>query len=354
MTEEPSVDQLADYLRGTGWIDTGLMWRGAGIWALDSLEVLLPGSSGVEDFPQRVSELLRTVSRAEGRPADEVRRALRHPAVDEITVRRDSTLTISEGASALQGLRSFIRESARAVSEGPHLRFPKGEPRPVRDLLDAVDLGPGPQDLPGFSLLLDVRGHLGRPSHRAVSLQVRDAARALAETVGNGGASFEDVALQGVSLECCSALARLAGEDDEAFEFSFRWAMRVPGLDRPVADGRVEKIGFAAGSGEGLRTGMRRLSRSGVSGPARAAGMVDGLHDEPGSDDRWRARLSGEVAPAHGARRGRTIWVRFPDQATYERVVRRYDRSRPVRVRGELTSRDGRIELMVDNSGGAS
>ncbi|OLM02841.1 hypothetical protein Ae406Ps2_2841c [Pseudonocardia sp. Ae406_Ps2] len=99
---------------------------------------------------------------------------------------------------------------------------------------------------------------------------------------------------------------------------------------------------------------MRRLSRSGVSGPATAAGMVDGLHDEPGSDDRWRARLSGEVAPAHGARRGRTIWVRFPDQSTYERVVRRYDRSRPVQVRGELTTRDGRIELMVDNSGGAS
>ncbi|MEQ3552981.1 hypothetical protein WIS52_21150 [Pseudonocardia nematodicida] len=346
MRDTAVVTDLVGYLGRTGWQDTGRTWRGGGIWSLAGTEVLVPVDSDVRDYPERVADLVRVVADVEERPADDVLRSLRRPADDQVTLEPGAELTLDSGVQTLDGVRRLVRESARTVSEGPHVRFRGRETGTVTELLASTAIGPVMSGKSGFSLFLPSDGD-GELRGREVTRQLHDMLTTASRAVRSGRpAALEDTVLLGVTVECCRVLAHLGGSDDEGFEFGFRWAADGTGPVRGPA-----RVGFPAGSGSVLRSAGRRIVRNALRGGASAAGLVDGLHDEPGSEDRWRARVSGEVLPHAGEVRGRTIWLRFRGQETYDRTVERYHHGLPIRVEGELTSRDGRIELMVDEDG---
>lgn len=344
MTHPVAVPDAVAYLSATGWQDTGHTWRGGGIWVHDDVQVLVPSNASVRDYSERMRDVVRTVAVVEDRPYDDVLRSLQRPLDDEITYGPEQEMSLESGVESLRSLRTLLSEAARTVVEGPHHRFPGPEPRVVRDLVGSAALGSRVLPYVGFSLFLPSTG-AGELSGREVATQLHDVAAAAAR-----GAREEDpdaivrAVLLGVSTGSCAALARLDVPDGGRFELGFRWSTAAGA----VSPSRVE---FPPGSSPVLRAAERRLSRNAVHGSATAQGVVDGLHDEPGSRNRWRARIRGEVLPDHDSVRGRVLWVRFSGQTTYDRAVEAYHQAQHIRLVGELTSRDGRIELVIGEDG---
>ncbi|MDL5159269.1 hypothetical protein [Actinomycetospora termitidis] len=334
--------EVIAYLSATGWHDTGRTWRGGALWATDDVTVLVPADE-VRDHAERLHDLLNTVAEVEERPVDAVLRGLRHPLDDELTFAPDGDLPLEAGAASLRGLRLLLVQSARSVVEGPHRRFHGPDAPPVVGLVDSVLLGSSPTVRSGFSLHVPAGQDTGL-SGREVTRQVRDVVVAAARGVENEEpALLVQAALLGLSVGCCTALANL-GVPGRGFGLGIRYAAGG-GLESPA------HVTFPPMSGVVLRAARRQLSRDGSHGEGTASGVVDGLHDEPGSRDRWRARVRGEVLPDDGSVRGRVVWVRFDSQRAYDRMVEHYNQARSVRVTGELASRDGRIELVAGENG---
>ena len=354
MTTPLSVADVAHYLVGTGWERTTRSWRGARVWARNGFEVLLPTRDDLGDNQARIRDLLRLVAAAEARTLDEVHRDVAHALADTTTCRIGTDdaglIKLLDGLETVTGLRDLIRAAARTVLEGPHLRFTGRQPAAVDELLERIELARPPDGGVAYTLLIPASAEQNGLRGRDVAVQLHDAAAA-AEVAAHDGdvAAFDDAVTAGVSADFCAALSSLAGPDRrEPFELGFRWAHALPSAVPP------QVVPFLPDAGLRVRAAAARLRRLRISGQATALGAVDGQHDEAGGTDRWRVRLRGELRTGQMAQLAgprRAVWARLPDQNTYDRALEAYRTGRRLRVDGELTSRDGRVELAVTAGG---
>jgi hypothetical protein len=340
------VTTMADYLAGTGWEPTGQTWRGARIWARDGTEVLLPVREDLGDNPDRLREAVAVVAEVEGREPASVVRSVRLSAFDAVShrPRRDAPLPLPVGVSTVAGLQALVRAAARGAVEGRHTRFPGSAPPAVtalirRSLLDAESAEMSV--LVPAGALDDAGGATGRD----VVTELRDAVAAVAAAAGET-LDVGSMVRAGVSAELCTALGDLAGEQRrEPFALAIGWGAGTPGAPGP------RRVEFEAEAGAWMRAAATRLRRATVTGPGVARGRVDGLHDEAGTRDRWRVRVRGELAVDGPSASRATTWVRLPDPESYDLLVEAYRDGRHIAVSGQLTTRDGRVELRVPAGG---
>ena len=159
-------------------------------------------------------------------------------------------------------------------------------------------------------------------------------------------AAFDSTVAAGVSADFCAALSDLAGSQrQEPFEISFRWAR---GLESAVP---AQAIAFPAGAGALIRAASQRLRQLNASGTATVLGRVESLHDDAPGSDRWRAKIRGELRTDLGVNSRRTIWVRLARQAAYDLAIQAHRDGLNVRVAGQLSSVNGRIELLAQPDG---
>ncbi|MFD9204184.1 hypothetical protein ACFWDP_38720, partial [Streptomyces anthocyanicus] len=76
------------------------------------------------------------------------------------------------------------------------------------------------------------------------------------------------------------------------------------------------------------------------------SGVVEGLHDDSSGNDRWRIKVRGELRTEHTELVRRAVWVRLPDQISYDRAITAHRERRVITVMGELSSTTGRVELV--------
>ena len=354
MTITLKIDDIASYLTETGWERHPRGWRDASIWQhAGDYEVMVPAHDGMGDSERRVREILRCLATVEDRSVDDIALEIARPLLDRQFFRtfpagHDSGYTsLLSGVQSLQGVRNVLATAARTVLQGPHFAFAGRPPGAVGDILRAAELGPS---RPG-SYIVEVRVGTDvtarAPSgedlgSRAVLVQMLEAVTAAHVAVlADGPAAFDDTVTAGVSADLCGALSDLSGSGrDEPFEITFSWARAQP-LEKPS-----HVIAFPENSGSLLRAAAGRLRGMNASGAATVTGIVEGLYDDAGGNDRWRIKVRGLLHTERVERLRRAVWVRLADQATYDMAIAAHRQRREVTMTGELSSATGRVELV--------
>lgn len=364
MTGVLQVADMTSYLAATGWRQRPETWRDASLWDHpDGHGALVPPRDGMADAPERSWELLQVLAKAEGRPPDEIAEDIASPMMDSQSVRtfpRDQPsgyVSLAAGVRALAGIRSLVAVAARAELEGRRFAYRGNHPPEVNTLLGVVQLGPTKPGSYIFTLrvpaepagqqMLDTADSLPRLSTLRLFHAVTAAHRATADVGARGDlAAFDDTVAAGVSANLCEALSDLGGpHQQQPFEISFRWARGLP------ADVPATTVAFGAESGTVLRSAAKRLWQLDSAGPASITGLVESLHDDPHTDDRWRIRVRGEVVTSAGRiRERRTVWLRL-SPADYQRAVEAHLARRAVRARGALVPTGRRVEVVVEADG---
>ena len=365
MTSVLHVADMRSYLAAAGWRQRPDTWRGATLWDHPGgFGALVPPRDGMDDAEERSWELLQVLTKAEGRPPEEIAEDIASPMMDVQSVRtfpRDQPsgyISLPAGLRALEGIRDLFALSARSEMEGRRFAYRGNHPKQVSSLLDAVQLGltkPGsytymmrvPAEPPGQQEMVTDGDAFLRRSTTRLYQAIGAAHAATSAVVANGEfAAFDEAVSDGVSANLCDALSNLAGTyRQQPFDIGFRWARGLP-VDLPA-----DTIKFGAQAGSVLRNAAKRLWRLDSSGNAQVMGLVESLHDDPHGDDRWRIRVRGDVLTNAGtAHERRAIWLRLTRE-DYPRAVDAHVRRLQVRAAGRLEPTGRRIELVVGTAG---
>jgi hypothetical protein len=344
-----AVADIRAYLAAQGWSRRPETWRGASIWVRDGApDVLLPARDGMGDSTARIDDVLAALAAAERRDPDQVARDIGGSHVDVQVYRLPGAVgSLDDAVTALTAVQTILRSAARTVVEGPRPFFSGGAPKPVRDLLagtEVVPAGAGGRTLTA-RVPLGPDGP-GGPFGRRVMRQLHEAFTAISRATATVRPALEQIARAdavrtGVSADLCGGLSDLARLHDGApLEVGFRWAPALP-------EEAAGTVGFAPGSGAVLRAASRRL-RQGAGLPVVVTGTVETLNDSDSGADRWRVKVRGDIAGGSGRR---TVWVRLPDGAAYERAIGWHRHRTPIRASGALSTVSGRVELTPDRIG---
>ncbi|MDQ7903521.1 hypothetical protein RB614_03210 [Phytohabitans sp. ZYX-F-186] len=344
------VADITTYLAETGWRRAPRDWNGAGIWSHPGdFEILVPARDGLGDARARVDEILRCLSVLEDRPVREIAEEIAHPDLDTQYVRTFPAghavgyTSVAAGFQTVQGVRDLLAIATRTVMQGPHFTFAGRSPGAVSDLLKIAEFGPSRAGSYVVEVRLSATIALpGDLSGRAVLGQMHEAVAAAQTAVSaNRPAAFGDAVIAGVSANLCRALSDLSGiGQEQPFEIGFRWGRAVP------VEVGARVLRFPAGSGALLQAAAEYLRHLDASGQATVSGVIETLHNGAGSDERWRISVRGELQTTSGPARRRKVWVRLPNETTYERASAAHHERRLVRIAGELSSTSGRIELV--------
>ncbi|MFJ9089892.1 hypothetical protein ACIRL3_46505 [Streptomyces sp. NPDC102384] len=354
MTIPVKVDDIASYLAETGWERDPQGWRGASVWQHPGdYEVLVPARDGMGDSDRRVREILRSLCALEDRPVGDIALEIARPQLDKQSFRTFPTghdpgyTSLLLGTQTVLGVRSLLTTAARTVVQGPHFAFAGRQPAAVGDLLRTAELGPSRAGSYIVEIRVAADATAQAPSGeqvtgRAVLVQMLEAVSAAQAAVATDApAAFDETVTAGVSADLCKALSELSGHDrSEPFEIGFRWARSQP-LDVPS-----HVVAFPETSGSLLRAASLRLRGLNATGAATVSGVVEGLHDDSSGIDRWRIKVRGELRTEHAELVGKVVWVRLPDQASYDRAITVHRERQVITVVGELSSTTGRVELV--------
>ncbi|TDD32575.1 hypothetical protein E1286_43435 [Nonomuraea terrae] len=353
MTGSLSVADVTSYVAATGWVRRPEGWRGATVWVHDGdHEILVPGSDDLADTPRRLREILTVLAKVEERSREDIASDIGAPMADVQWYRapivpQDGQFGLVDAVTAFSSAQAALGAAARAALTGPRAVFDGAAPRPVRDLLARVRIGPivPSGDLLTVRVPLD-RADQGEPPLARRTLIVLQRATTLLREAGDEARRTGDISVfdrvvgDGVSADLCAALARFAGADPGArFEVGFRWARGLPSAEP------ARTVVFEAETGRLLRRvahRLRRLHREHAS----VTGLIGTLFDN-GGEDRFRIHVRGEVSLAGGEPRS-SLWVRLPGEAAYDVAVEAHRTRTPVRAHGTLMEVHGRLELMAD------
>ncbi|MEV0402983.1 hypothetical protein [Actinoallomurus sp. NPDC050550] len=351
--ERLTPEDMAQYLRGSGWRPAGDLNGRATIWALEpeQLEVIVPVSTRFRDYPQRINEVVRTLAEAESRPEPEIIRSVTAPYVDRQYFRMfpdapSGMIPAADAAEAFQGVREMLIAAAYVEeTRRTELVLPRRKPRVVEQFPERalVTTGPG-----SFVIATHVelpRAHQLFPAtsfERRALLKLRQvviSAQTAAAQADNAAdlSPFEEHSEDGISRTMCKALSRLGGgKHDRPIEMRFAWAGAAPtGLpDKPIrfnAD-QVTMLGHAADD----------LGRRQTTTRAEMRGKIKSLHREDPNEAGWVV-VQGTIT-AGGMSYRRQVWVPL-GRDDYDRALRANGQGLEVRVAGIMTRTGHRTEL---------
>lgn len=350
------IDDIMSYLADMGWERDQSNWQNASVWrTADDYEVVVPLRDGLGDGHRRIREILHCLSTVEDRHADDIASDIAQPNLDRQLFHtfpvghRSGYTPLPSGAQALQGIRGILAAATRTVLQGPHFAFSGRPPGGVGEMLRAAELGP----TRAGSYVYEVRIAIDAATRvaggetvdgRAVLVQMLEAVTAVQAAVHlNELGAFDETVTAGVSADLCRALSDLSGlGHEEPFHIAFRWARSQP------MDVQSQIVAFPERSGRLLMGAADRLRELNASGRAAVTGIVEGLHDDAGGEDRWRMRIRGELHTASLHRSRRAVWVRLADQVEYDRAIEAHRERRVITVVGDLSSTTGRVELVPE------
>jgi hypothetical protein len=350
------------YLQIYGW-HRALEYTGPDVWILETeagtYEVIAPSSRQARDFPQRIAELLRTLSIVESRSELEVLRDLSTLAFDIQYFHTEhagppGTARLRDAADAFNAAHSVL-SATTATLEEPRLVLPPRRPPRTNAFMKKVLAGPTTEGSYVISIWVPVPPRL-TPEEDAVLFDdpsepfERSATRHLHRALSATKAAAQDVLdidtglegflgreVDGISANLCEALAVLAGEDDQPFDVRFAWA-----LDRPVVN-LPSVVTFDSDVIPVLREAARELRSRLPEGDVRIRGNVIRLHRE-GQLGAGDVTVAGSVEgdPQEKLRR---VSVNLAE-SDYERAIAAHQTFADVEVVGSLVQRGTRTYLL--------
>jgi hypothetical protein len=364
----PQPRNVRIYLRTHGWERVPRRANEPDVWTLqmgeDLYEIVAPSSHDARDFPQRIAEVLRTLSIVEDRSELEVLRDLATLAFDVQHIHSEhggppGTAPLRDAADAYVAAHSMFGAAVAALEE-PRLVLPSRRPARAANLMKRVLAGPATEGSYVISIWVPVPPRLTQeedavlfdttdvniayePFERAATrflnralVATRVAAReALDSDVGID--SFVQRESEGVSANLCESLVTLSGDGETTFDVRFSWA-----LDRPIF--RTEPIvQFSNETIPVLREAARSLREQVPEDEARIRGNVVRLHREGTRFGAGEVTIAGVVSgdPVEKLRR---VSVSLAEE-DYQQAIAAHETYADVEIAGSLIQRGTRTYL---------
>ncbi len=334
----PQLPALGRYLQMTGWAledddRRTSMWRQQDPAPGKKLQIVLPVSQNVEDWPDRALAALRTLAYAERRLPEEIAEDISFGGADNVAVlltpdAPPGQAPLSLASSAVSALHSYVVASASAL-ELPDAVLPSHRPPWAESYADKVRLATHPGSFV-LSLALPLVTELesgtrddardtasetlfkipAQPFGRRVANRMLDAAQTaqrLADDVIIGRSTisaFGDSANSRAAANATELAALNALGGSESFAYQIRFAQsplagnrRAP-VNLRISPEQQQVVGDAA---DFLRTRQPRtdvsvhgfvvrLHRSRALGPGEI--VIEGYDNESGTVRRWRTELN--------------------------------------------------------------
>lgn len=288
---------LSAYVRGQGWTRAERFGQHSDVFTKENApELIIPGTAKLGDYPDVVSEIIRTIANHEGRSELQVYRDLSGADRDVIRVRapeadEDGSVRVDAGVDIFLHARDLLLSAACAATE-PRPAYRAGGNKVASNYMDRVRLGQTEHGSFVVTLLAPVPPSLQAPAQqdlwpfpeeepfdRQVTRRLADglesARRAAEEAIrGDGLEPFQRAVKDGVSANLCEALASLI-ERGEGLDVSITWARTRP---TPEARRRVQ---FTRGDGEVFQEAARQLRAREPRPDEYIEGYVTGTSRKP-------------------------------------------------------------------------
>jgi hypothetical protein len=358
----PGPRNVRLYLRTRGWERQPAESGESDVWTLPSedgtYEVIAPSSREARDFPERIAELLRTLSIAEARSELEVLRDLATLAFDIQYVHTThagppGTAPLRDAAEAFSAAHGLLAAASSAFEE-PRLVLPPRRPARTAEFMKKVLAGPTSEGSYVISIWVPVPPRLTQeedsvlfdihdePFERAATKHLNRAlvaAKAAARDALDSDAgldAFVERETDGISANLCEALVSLSGEDEMPFDVRFAWA-----LDRPLI-GVAPVVAFDTDSIPMLREAARELRARLPEDDVRIRGNVVRLHRE-GQLGSGEVTIAGIVA-GDPVEKLRKVSVSLGED-DYAQAITAHEEFLDVEVVGSLIQRGTRTHL---------
>ncbi|SHG63674.1 hypothetical protein [Streptoalloteichus hindustanus] len=313
----------ARYLAATGWRAT-TSYSVAAVWSREidgaTVEVLLPSTSDLGDYPARIADVLRTLAVVEDRDRHDILYELRFPLVDVTYIRTmpetpSGTTLLHEGFKAISGVKDLFL--AAATTAAPEMRqpvLPNTKPQAVWDFMNQVRLGltrKGSYVL-RVETLLDDNDRLPvtpRNVVRHLYGATRTALNAAEESGNRSFAAFAEQTEAGVSAHLCEALAEIGGNHRSPFDLSFTWSRADPVTDEETPD-----LSFERRHIERLREAGRYLRDLPTIREVTLRGKVIALRNTAPDRHHGIIEVDGVVAAEDQPRERQKYLVHLPPQ----------------------------------------
>lgn len=244
---EPS--QVASYLEMKGWHQESYIPEKASIWTLggdpeEQFEVLLPLNPRFQDFPIRMSEVLKTLEVVEQRSQLEILDSFISTLADIIDIRLthhnfdDGTIPFNNGVNLFRHAKEMLLSAASSAVE-PKAHFERAKPIQANRYIDNVRLG---QTKRG-SYILSIISPLfpsplpidsSDPFERTVVKKLfesLESTKSVAEEIAASKGNIqipEDAVQQGVSSNLCEALVGIhKSGKEQGLEINLSWSSAI-------------------------------------------------------------------------------------------------------------------------------
>lgn len=348
-----SLVDVRGYLTSQGWTPAGRYGEVATIFAkIDASgktqEILLPMNEVLRDYPERMGDIVATISDVEGREQLSIYYDLIKSGFDVVRFRaldadEAGTISLENGVALYDNARNLVAAAANSAIK-PKRAYRGNSSERAKDYLGDLRLGqteigsyvltilsPVPPSLESNQLpLLPELGAGEDPFPRTVTRKLVQALRATRNAVSEATATgsmepFEASIQAGVSANLCDAIAQLVDEG-AGVDISVSWS-RVRPAPEPVVVYSFTKDNARVLS-EAASTFRDREPQPDVT----IEGFVIGLYREHDEFD-GKAKIRGFV---DGRVRTMTAQFILPD---YRKVVEAHDRKLQVRVDGDVVKR---------------
>lgn len=360
--------EVALYLRSHEWKLTREIGNRGAVWQKNqekshAPEILLPLRHDLDDYTERMAEVLQALEADEGRSQLDVLREITDSTADIIRIRlqgpafEDGSVPIDQAAQVVDQAREMMLAAACSTVQ-PRLVFRTRRPIQATEYLRHVRLGQtergsyilnlrsavpprfsdaaNSSDAPGLSKLPPLVIESDEPFERRVTLMLARALgvtrSALASVAVTGDiAPFQAAATEGVSANLCAALAGLnVGSNAQAIDINLRWPpMRPLPLGTEQARFRLSADALVT-----LAEVARELKERAVYEDFELNGVVTALHRE---QDEGTGRIT-VTALVDGSRRKILLDLEPTD---YKYALYAHSQKLAVACEGEL-EREGR------------
>jgi len=242
---------IASYLRSRGWAEQGMPNRIRAYFVRDDVEIAIPLTTNLRDFPQRIADALRTLELVEERDQTEILADLSLTSDDVVRIRiadaetRDGTLSLERAAQVVSRTYDMMLAAACATVD-PKLYYPSRKPQRAMDYMRNIRMGQTERGSFVITALSRVSPELMRadearelgipePFERQVTGTLAGALGAASEAAVTAIATgelkqFEAAVDQGVSANLCDAISGMGVSDGRwrDVEIGLSWARSRP------------------------------------------------------------------------------------------------------------------------------
>jgi hypothetical protein len=352
---------VTSYLRSRGWIEDGSPAASSATFIQNDVEIAVPLTTELRDFPLRISDALRTLELIEQRSQTEILLDISLTSDDVIRVRisdvdaRDGTLSLERASRVVAKTYDLLLAAACAAID-PKLYYPSRKPQKAMEYMRNIRMGQTEHGSFVVTALSRVSPEL-MPAHEATALGIpepfeRQVTQRLAHALAAASsaavdaiatadvAQFEKAVEEGVSANLCESVASLGSFDGQwrNVEIGMSWAR-----SRPMPGTSSTRFLVTADMAQVLHETARLFRSRAPRDDFEVRGPVVRLNRGP-EDPIGEVTIAGVIDEET-----RSVFVTLTGHE-YELAVRAHQERLPISVTGVLQKQGRRNTLLSPTS----